>query len=87
MNKFIKETWDEFLWLPLQMKVLFVGLVFLILFSVSIVFKHRKNKVSTEQKIINIENEIQKIDTIGVNHFYWLDSVSRAEGIKRKRVY
>ena len=85
--KWIKETYSEFLLLPLQMKVLFVGLFFLILFSVSIVFKHKKNKVSTEQKIINIDNEIQKIDSVGVDDTLWLDSAARANGIKRKRVY
>lgn len=64
-----------------------MGLVFLILFSVSIVFKHRKNKVSTEQKIINIENEIQKIDTVTSSDTSWLNKAASAEGIKRKRVY
>lgn len=78
--KSIKQLWNNFLWLPIDMKVLFIGLVFLILFSASICFKNRKKNK------INIENEIQKIDSIGVNDTLWLDSVARANGIKRKRL-
>ena len=83
--KWIKERWNEFLWLPIYWKVIFIGGFFLILFSVSIAFNHKK-KPTTEQKIINIENEIQKIDSVGVNDTLWLDSVARANGIKRKRL-
>jgi hypothetical protein len=66
------------------MKILFVGLVFLVLFSASIFFKHqKKSKVIT---IKDIEYEIQRIDSITVDSTGWLDSVARANGIKRKRL-
>lgn len=82
--KWFKKIWDDFIWLPFEMKLLFIGMVACIIYIGINHLNHKKKKTIT---ITDIEHEIQKIDSITVNDTTWLDSVARANGITRKRLY
>lgn len=75
--KWIKQSFTEFMWLPLQMKILFVGLVFLALFSASILFKHKRPtklekariEVKKDSSILkDIQNEKDSINNAFTNN-------------------
>lgn len=44
------QTWIEFLWLPIQMKIFVIGMVFLISLAVAVLIKHKDVKITNENR-------------------------------------
>lgn len=81
--KWFKKIWDDFIWLPFEMKLLFVGMVACIIYIGINHLNHNKKKTIT---VTDIENGIQKIDSITTDSARWLNERARANGIQRKRL-